>query len=90
MNFSIILNPKINILIIDDEEFNLIALKKILLKICANTEVFPYLNGLDALVDITKIFVENKKVLNCINQKRIDLIITDLNMPFINGYDFAK
>ena len=36
-------------MLIDDDEFNLKALKKILLKFCENVEILTYFSGLDAL-----------------------------------------
>ena len=73
-------------MLIDDDNFNLLALKKILLKLCNNLEVSTYQNGLDALA-----YFKREYALNIRPSSRcmIDLIIVDINMPFINGYKFA-
>ena len=46
-------------MIVDDDNFNLIALKKILDRICFNTEIISYQDGLEALVYLKNEIEEN-------------------------------
>ena len=48
------MNSKIYIMIIDDDNFNLIALESILIGLCLNVKVLPYTNGLEALSYLEK------------------------------------
>ena len=66
---------KINILIVDDKQANIYALQTLLQ---SNQEIHIYeaLSVTDALALIMK--------------ERIDLILSDIQMPQINGFEFAK
>ena len=41
-------------MIIDDDDFNLLALQSILLKLCPDIEIIQYSNGLEALLYLKK------------------------------------
>jgi DNA-binding response OmpR family regulator len=65
---------KLNILYIEDEETIRINVKKVLLLLCRN--VFDVSN------------IEDAK--NIFKTQRIDIIISDINLPNINGIEFIK
>ena len=71
-------NPKTcTLLIVEDEEINYIYLETLIEKIKLKCNIFHAKNGLEA-VNICK---ENKE---------IDLVLMDLKMPIMNGYDATK
>ena len=52
---------------------------------CDNTLVLSYQNGLEALA-----YIEDSLKSNSERGSTIDLVITDINMPSINGYELTK
>ena len=64
-----------NIVIAEDVESNFLYLKAVLTKLNAN--IFWAKNGTEA-VDI------------CVNEKTIDLVLMDLQMPEMNGYEATR
>lgn len=65
------MNKKINILIVDDDEINIFALKAVLLS--RGYMVSSVLGGFEA-IDVLK------------NSNDIDLVLMDIMMPVIDGY----
>ncbi len=62
-----------NILIIDDDEFILFGLSKALGTYARNSEVLTAQHG--------------KQAVEILNSRPVDLIVTDLKMPLMNGYE---
>lgn len=68
-----------NVLIVDDNDINLMILEEILLDY--NINLYQALNGVEALQLVRKLTAKNIK---------IDLIITDINMPVMCGFEFSS
>jgi CheY-like chemotaxis protein len=66
----------LKILLVDDDEIQRIKFKKICKEIKTNNTIFVAENGENALT-----LLEDRK-------KPFDLIISDLNMPRMNGFEF--
>ena len=64
------------------------ALKCILLKICHNIEFLTYTIGLLALTYLKNEIDTDQQ--SEIKKSKIDLIISDINMPLINGYKLTS
>ncbi len=69
-----LLLKEVNVLFVDDEEFVVDTMKEILSLLFKNT-YFAY-NGLEGL--------------NLAKENKIDLVITDLSMPIMNGIKMIK
>jgi signal transduction histidine kinase/CheY-like chemotaxis protein len=68
-----IINEKISVLLVDDDEINLFLTKSILKKVLPNGIIFEALNGLEAIE---------------LYQREIpDIIFMDVQMPELNGYE---
>ncbi len=70
------LNKKSNILIVDDEPDNLVSIVTIFENAQENYEIYQALNA--------------KLALKIVDKEKLDLIITDWEMPGINGIEFIK
>jgi CheY-like chemotaxis protein len=68
------------ICIIDDDEIYIFLIKKSLSAIGINNEVISFLNGSDALEDLTQL--KNH------NQELPGIILLDINMPIMDGWEF--
>lgn len=64
------------ILIVDDEFFDLVKLDKIIKKIINDCKTYKFFNSLDA-------FEFAKK-------NKIDLVFLDITIPLMNGYELAR
>lgn len=69
-----------SICIIDDDEIYTFLLKKTLKKINVCNDIKTYINGSDGIQNI-KSLIEN-------NQPLPDLILLDINMPILDGWEF--
>lgn len=67
---------KYNILVVDDDEINILLIDKFLTSLRKNINILTASNGKDAIF-----LVENK---------RIDLVLMDINMPIIDGLETSK
>lgn len=65
------------VLIIDDQEINIKICQKLINSIATNTEIKSASNGEQALVALK-------------DEKQFDLIITDIQMPVMNGFELSK
>ena len=63
------------ILIVDDEKANILLLTKIL-----------NINGYNNIIETT----DSEEVMNIVSENKISLILMDINMPFMNGYEVLK
>ena len=68
-------NKKLKILIVEDDHYSLLLLKVMVKNF--SREVIVALNGLEA-------------VLICQNNPDIDLVLMDIRLPIMNGYDATK
>ncbi len=64
----------INVLLIEDNKINQLVTQKSLMKLNCNVEIVE--NGLDAL--------------NLLNKTTFDLILTDINLPDLSGFEITK
>jgi len=74
-------DPVKRVLIIDDQEINVRICQKLISKNSPNSIIYKAYNGLDALKIITQLQQTNNK---------IDLIISDIQMPLMNGIKMVK
>jgi PAS domain S-box-containing protein len=75
-SFEILTEDKFTLLVADDTLLNLVLIKSMIHKLMPHTEVITAANGKEAI----SIFKENK----------IDLVILDVQMPEMNGYQAAQ
>jgi CheY-like chemotaxis protein len=68
------------ICIIDDDEIYIFLIKKSLSAMGINNEVISFLNGSDALEELTKLKNDN--------QELPGIILLDINMPIMDGWEF--
>ena len=71
---------KHSVLLIEDDELDIISVKRSLKKLASEYELYTAHNGKDALAMLT----ENNPTLNP------DVILLDLNMPKMNGIEFLN
>jgi CheY-like chemotaxis protein len=71
-----------NILVVDDDDINLFIIKKIIEKSPFEINLTTKKDGLEAL-NYLKNLMKN-------NQKLPDILITDINMPVMNGWDLIE
>lgn len=76
------LDSKINLLVIDDDDINIFIIKKIVEKTGYNIEMSAKGNAQQA-VDYLSELISN-------NQQLPDLILIDINMPVMNGWEFIE
>lgn len=76
------LDSKINLLVIDDDDINIFIIKKIVEKTGYNIEMSAKSNGKQA-VDYLSDLISS-------NQTLPDLILIDINMPVMNGWEFVE
>jgi len=76
------LDSKINLLVIDDDDINIFIIKKIVEKTGYNIEMSAKSNGKQA-VDYLSDLIST-------NQTLPDLILIDINMPVMNGWEFVE
>ncbi len=65
-----------NILVIDDDAFVLHAIARYLRQCLNDSRIFTASNGLEGL--------------EVMKDRAVDLVLTDLNMPFMNGFTFIE
>lgn len=75
-------DKKINLLVIDDDDINIFIIKKIVEKTGFDIEMSAKGNGQQA-VDYLQDCLKNNKTLP-------DLILIDINMPVMNGWEFVE
>jgi len=68
--------PKIKVLVVEDDKFNRMLVKSLLLKL-GNVEVIEAKDGLEAL-----------SILD--HEEEIDICLLDLHMPILNGFETLK
>jgi CheY-like chemotaxis protein len=76
------LDNKINLLVIDDDEINIFIIKKIVEKTGFDIEMTTKSNGQQG-IDFLKHNITNLKPLP-------HLILIDINMPIMNGWEFVE
>ncbi|RZL41003.1 MAG: response regulator [Pedobacter sp.] len=76
------LNNKINLLLIDDDDINIFIIKKIVEKTGFDINMTAKSNG-QLAIDYLKDLIEN-------NQPIPHLILIDINMPVMNGWEFVE
>ena len=75
------MDSKINLLVIDDDDINIFIIKKIVEKTGYNVEMTAKTNGQLAIDYI-------KEIINTPNFP--NLILIDINMPILNGWEFIE
>lgn len=76
------LDTKINLLVIDDDEINIFIIKKIVEKTGFDIEMTTKSNGQQG-IDFLKFIITNQKPIP-------HLILIDINMPVMNGWEFVE
>jgi CheY-like chemotaxis protein len=76
------LDNKINLLVIDDDDINIFIIKKIVEKTGFDINMVSKGNGLQA-IDYLKATISNQETLP-------HLILIDINMPIMNGWEFVE
>ena len=75
-------DPKLNLLVIDDDDINIFIIKKIVEKTGLAIEMIARNNGQQAL-DYLNETISQKKALP-------RLVLIDINMPVMNGWEFIE
>ncbi|MFP5078937.1 response regulator [Pedobacter sp. JCM 36344] len=73
---------KINLLVIDDDDINIFIIKKIVAKTGYNVEMVSKNNG--------QLAIDYLATLKDDPEKFPDLMLIDINMPVLNGWEFLK
>jgi CheY-like chemotaxis protein len=76
------MTPKIDLLVIDDDDINIFIIKKIVEKTGYNINMVAKTNGQLAIDHLSEI-LEN-------NETFPQLILIDINMPVLNGWEFLE
>ena len=75
------MDSKINLLVIDDDDINIFIIKKIVEKTGYNVEMTAKTNG-QLAIDYVKEIIDTPNFPN--------LILIDINMPILNGWEFIE
>ena len=76
------LDKKIHLLVVDDDDINIFIIRKIVEKSGYNIALVAKSNGKQAIDYLINIQETNNPL--------PDLILTDINMPVMNGWDFLE
>ena len=76
------LDHKLNLLVIDDDDINLFIIRKIVEKTGLDIEMVARSNGQQALDYINETIDQNKPLPR--------MILIDINMPVMNGWEFIE
>ncbi len=76
------LNSKINLLVIDDDEINIFIIKKIVVKTGYNVDMVSKNNGQLAIDYLAQIAEDENEFPH--------LMLIDINMPVLNGWEFLE
>lgn len=76
------LDNKINLLVIDDDDINIFIIKKIVEKTGFEINMVAKSNGLQAIDYIKETIAEHKPLPH--------LVLIDINMPVMNGWEFVE
>lgn len=76
------LDTKINLLVIDDDDINIFIIKKIVEKTGSNIDMVSKSNGQQA-IDYLKDAITQQQPLP-------HLVLIDINMPVMNGWEFVE
>ncbi len=76
------LDYKLNLLVIDDDDINIFIIKKIVEKTGYDIEMVARSNGQQAIDYINDTIAQNKPLPN--------LVLIDINMPVMNGWEFIE
>lgn len=76
------LDHKLNLLVIDDDDINIFIIKKIVEKTGFDIEMVARNNGQQAIDYINETITENKPLPR--------LVLIDINMPVMNGWEFIE
>lgn len=77
------LDNKINLLVIDDDDINIFIIKKIVEKTGYDIDMVAKTNGQLAIDYISDTLANNK-------EKFPNLVLIDINMPVMNGWEFVE
>lgn len=75
-------DPKLNLLVIDDDDINIFIIKKIVEKTGLAIEMIARNNGQQAIDYLKETILQNKSLPN--------LVLIDINMPVMNGWEFIE
>ncbi|WP_379084217.1 response regulator [Pedobacter sp. UC225_65] len=76
------LDDKINLLVIDDDDINIFIIKKIVEKTGFDIDMVAKSNGQQAIDYLNETITEHKTLPN--------LVLIDINMPVMNGWEFVE
>lgn len=76
------LDHKLNLLVIDDDDINIFIIKKIVEKTGFDIEMVARNNGQQALDYLNETIAQNKALPR--------LVLIDINMPVMNGWEFIE
>jgi CheY-like chemotaxis protein len=76
------INSKIDLLVIDDDDINIFIIKKIVEKTGYNINMVAKTNG-QLAIDHLDMLLEN-------NEAFPQLVLIDINMPVLNGWEFLE
>ncbi len=76
------LDSKLNLLVIDDDDINIFIIKKIVEKTGFDIEMVSRNNGQQALDYLNETITQNKALPS--------LVLIDINMPVMNGWEFIE
>ncbi|RZK41333.1 MAG: response regulator [Pedobacter sp.] len=76
------LDHKLNLLVIDDDDINIFIIKKIVEKTGFNIDMVSRSNGQQAIDYLTETIAEKKALPR--------LVLIDINMPVMNGWEFIE
>jgi PAS domain S-box-containing protein len=74
--YSYVNNKHIKILVADDNEFNILLIKQIVMNILPNAEIFEASDG--------------KKTIELFEKHHPEIVFMDIQMPELNGYEASK
>lgn len=82
MGTNYVMNSKIDLLVIDDDDINIFIIKKIVEKTGYDINMVAKTNGQLAIDHLTSILEHNATFPH--------LILIDINMPVLNGWEFLE